>query len=105
MQVDRRDAQQGNGMICRKEGVREQRAVAGLVKEKGPSRVIEESSRGIRSAQAMYLEGSGTVGGVNKTRGPNSIMPSLARENLCHKGQNRLVGSGREASSGCLPKK
>ena len=58
-----REAHREKGRIWREDRVREQRAVIGSSKLNCPNRFVRPSSKGMMSAQAIYMVGSGITGG------------------------------------------
>ena len=47
----------------------------------------------------------GSIAGLKRTQSPKSMMPSGEVEKRCQRSHHQMVGSGREASSGCLLRK
>jgi hypothetical protein len=100
-----REAQRENGSVWRKEEVRPGGLEDGAAKENGPRRETAGLGRGNTSDQAMQEAGPGAVAGLKRTRAPKSMDPPREEVKRCQSNHQRLEGSGREASPGCLPRK
>jgi methyl coenzyme M reductase alpha subunit len=105
MQRAVREAQEERGSICRKlevlqAGWKQDRRKTVAREGKQKDQEVEE-----RRPKRCKRQDFGVVLGLKRTRSPNSISSEAVVVNRCQRSHQRRAGSGKEVSSGWVPRK